>query len=83
MALEAGHVTAELQRARGEVVPAFTHFLDLPILFLIIALGAIQPTTWALFFVGSLTAIVVAIVLTMVVPRLYPWGSEALSDSSA
>ena len=44
-ALDAGYVTSELERARGEPVPTFTHFLDLPILFLIIALGAIQPTT--------------------------------------
>ncbi|KAB2916403.1 MAG: DUF2269 family protein [Hyphomicrobiaceae bacterium] len=81
-ALEAGRVTPDLQRARGELVPSFTHFLDLPILFLIVALGAIQPTTWALFFVGSLTAIAVAAVLTIIVPRLYPWGSEALSGFS-
>jgi hypothetical protein len=83
IALKAGHITPELQRARGELVPSFTHFLDLPILFLIIALGAIQPATWALFFVGSITAIAVATVLTIVVPRLYPWGSEASSASSA
>jgi uncharacterized membrane protein len=83
IALEAGHVTPELQRARGELVPSFTHFLDLPVLFLIIALGAIQPTTWALFFVGSLTAIVVATMQTIIIPRLYPWRSEALSGSSA
>jgi hypothetical protein len=47
IALEAGHVTPELQRARGELVPSFTHFLDLPILFIIIALGTIRPTTGA------------------------------------
>lgn len=70
-------MTPELQRARGELVPSFTHFLDLPILFIIIALGTIRPTTWALFFVGSLAAIAVATVLTIVVPRRYPWGSAA------
>jgi hypothetical protein len=57
-------------------VPSFTHFLDLPILFLIIALGTIRPTTWTLFFVGSLVAIALATVLTIVIPRLYPWGAE-------
>jgi hypothetical protein len=46
-ALAAGRVTPELKRARGELVPTFTHFLDLPLLFLIIALGAMQPTTWS------------------------------------
>jgi len=75
-ALEAGRVTPELARARGEVVPTFTHFLDLPILFVIIALGAMQPETWNFFFVGSLAAIATATVLTILIPRLYPWGSE-------
>ena len=69
-------MTPELQIARGELVPTFTHFLDLPILFLIIALGAIQPTTWALFLVGSVAAVAVATLLTIVIPRLYPWHSR-------
>jgi uncharacterized membrane protein len=76
-AIDAGQVTPELQIARGELVPTFTHFLDLPILFLIIALGAIQPTTWALFLVGSVAAVAVATLLTIVIPRLYPWHSRA------
>jgi uncharacterized membrane protein len=75
-ALDAGQVTPELQIARGELVPTFTHFLDLPILFLIIALGAIQPTTWALFLVGSVAAVALATLLTIVIPRLYPWHSR-------
>jgi hypothetical protein len=81
-ALKAGHVTPDLQRARGELVPSFTHFLDLPALFLIIALGTIKPDTWVLFFVGSLAAIALATVLTIIIPRLYPWGSEPLPHSS-
>lgn len=76
-ALDAGQVTPELQHARGELMPTFTHFLDLPMLFLIIALGTMQPTRWTLFFTGSFAAIVLAILLTLVIPRLYPWGSEA------
>jgi uncharacterized membrane protein len=77
-ALDAGEMTPELQRARGELVPTFTHFLDLPLLFLIIALGAMQPVTWLLFFAGSIAAVVAATLLTIIVPRLYPWGSEVL-----
>jgi uncharacterized membrane protein len=77
-ALAAGRVTPELAQARGELVPTFTHFLDLPLLFLIIALGATQPTTWTLFFAGSVVAVALAALLTLVIPRLYPWGSEAL-----
>jgi len=78
-ALDAGRVTPELERARGELMPTFTHFLDLPMLFLIIALGTTQPTSWTLFFAGSIAAIAVAMLLMLVVPRLYPWGSEAVS----
>jgi uncharacterized membrane protein len=77
-ALAAGGITPELECARGERVPTFTHFLDLPLLFLIIALGAMQPTTWMLFFAGSIAAIVLATLLTILIPRLYPWGSEVL-----
>ena len=79
-ALDLGRVTPELQRARGEPVPTFTHFLDLPILFLIIALGAMQPTTWTLFFSGLIASVGLATALTLVIPRLYPWGSKALSE---
>jgi len=78
-ALAAGQMTSELQDARGELVPTFTHFLDLPMLFLIIALGTIQPTTWSLFFAGSFVAIALATLLTLLLPRLYPWGSKAQS----
>jgi len=75
-ALDVGHITPELQQARGELVPTFTHFLDLPILFLIIAFGATRPTTWMLFCAGSLAAVTLATLMTIVIPRLYPWGSE-------
>jgi uncharacterized membrane protein len=77
-ALAAGHVTPELERARSEVVPTFTHFLDLPLLFLIIALGAMQPTTWTMFFAGLLVAVALATLLTLVIARLYPWDAGAL-----
>ncbi|MEW5963602.1 MAG: DUF2269 domain-containing protein [Pseudomonadota bacterium] len=75
-ALAAGYVTADLARARGETVPTFTHFLDMPTLFLIIALGTLQPTDWTLFLVGSGLAIALATLLTIVIPRLYPWGRD-------
>ncbi len=74
-ALDADRVTPELERARGELTPTFTHFLDLPILFLIVALGTMQPASWTPFFAGAFAAIVIATILTIVVPRLYPWGS--------
>lgn len=74
-AVEAGHGTAELQKARADHLPTFTHFLDLPLLFLIVALGTIRPDSWEMFIVGSVAAVLVAALLTVLVPRLYPWGA--------
>ena len=72
-AVEQGQVTPELERARGENVPTFTHFLDIPLLLVIVALGAVRPTTWTLAIVGIVIALVVAMILTITLPRLYPW----------
>ena len=75
-ALAAGHFTPELIEARGEGVPTFTHFLDLPILLLIVMLGSLKPDTWSLFLAGAGIAIVIATALTMAIPRLYPWQPD-------
>jgi uncharacterized membrane protein len=72
-ALSAGAFTPQLEEARAENTPRFTHFLDLPMLFLIVSLGALKPGTWTLFAVGSVIALAVATVLTVLIPRLYPW----------
>jgi uncharacterized membrane protein len=78
VALAQGAVTPELEAARADaVVPAFTHFLDLPMLFVIIALGVIKPTTWSLFFIASAVALLIAALLTILIPRLYPWRQPA------
>ncbi len=76
-ALQVGKFTPALEAARGESLPTFTHFLDLPVLFLIVALGAIRPDSWMLFTVGSLLAVLIAMALTFYIPRLYPWGTVA------
>lgn len=73
-ALSFDSFTPQLEKARTENVPTFTHFLDLPMLFLIVSLGALRPETWTLFIVGSLVALAAATALTIVVPRLYPWS---------
>jgi uncharacterized membrane protein len=75
-ALSVGAFTPQLEKARAENVPTFTHFLDLPMLFLIVSLGALRPESWVLFVVGSLVALAVAIALTFLVPRLYPWAVQ-------
>ena len=73
-ALEQGQVTSELEKARGEHVPTFTHFLDIPILFVIVALGAMRPTTWDTFLVGASLALLAAALLSYFIPRLYPFS---------
>ena len=75
-ALQTGHITPELEKARAEMVPTFTHFLDLPMLMVIISLGAMKPSTWTHFIVGTGLAILLATILTIVLPRLYPWDSS-------
>ena len=82
-ALEEGSFTPELERERGKLVPSFTHFLDLPILTLIIALGALRPDSWTLFLAGTLIAIAIAAALTLWLPRLYPWGNELTTTPAA
>ena len=75
-AISIGKITPELEKEREKTIPSFTHYLDLPILFLIIALGVIKPATWDLFFVGSLIAIGIASFFTIFILRLYPCGSN-------
>lgn len=73
-ALQVGQFTPELEKARAENIPTFTHFLDLPILFVIISLVSLKPDTWTLFVVGLLVSIALATAMTILIPRLYPWS---------
>ena len=75
-AQEVGGFTPQLESARAETVATFTHFLDLPILFLIVALGVIKPDSWAPFLAGLVASITIATALTIYIPRLYPWGIQ-------
>jgi uncharacterized membrane protein len=72
-ALKEGAVTQALARARAEQLASFTHFLDIPILTVIVSLGALHPETWTQFTVGTILAVAAASVLNYVIPRLYPW----------
>lgn len=82
-ALERGCMTPELERARKtEMVPTFTHFLDIPLLMVIVSLGAMRPDTWTQFIVGVAAASFVATFLTIVIPRLYPWIPKTSSAPS-
>ena len=81
-ALEIGEFTADLEQERSKLVPSFTHYLDLPMLFLIIALGVMKPTTWSMFLSGSLIAIGLATLFTILIPRIYPWGDAEKKSGS-
>ena len=76
-ALDKGEITQELENERAKLLPTFTHYLDLPMLFLIIALGVLKPNTWQVFLYGSVISIVVATLFTVIVPHMYPWGVNA------
>lgn len=78
-ALAFGGITPALAAARDEHVPTFTHFLDIPIFFVIVALGAARPNTWTMFAVGTVLAVLAATILTIVLPRLYPSSSTERS----
>lgn len=73
-ALQIGSFTPALQHARAENVPSFTHFLDLPMLFLIITLGTLKPDNWKIFTIGLIISLLIATLLTISLPRLYPWN---------
>jgi predicted integral membrane protein DUF2269 len=70
-------LTAELARARGEQLASFTHFLDVPILLVIVSLGALRPSGWTQLVIGVAIAVAAASLLNYAIPRLYPWGGEA------
>lgn len=75
-----GRVTAELAQARGEQLASFTHFLDIPLLLVIVSLGALRPTDWTHFLVATGIALVAASALNYCIPRLYAWGGEGLAE---
>lgn len=72
-AVSAGHFTPQLEHERARLVPTFTHFLDLPILVLIIALGVIRPAAWDFFVIGLIAALVFSVALTYIMRRVYKW----------
>ena len=80
-ALAEEHVTPELANDRAEQLPSFTHFLDIPILLVIVSLGALRPNDWTQFVIGIVIAVAAASVLNYFIPSLYPWGDEEARPS--
>ena len=81
-ALAQGRITPELARARAEQVASFAHFLDIPILTVIVSLGALRPESWTQFAIGTALAIAAASVLNLAIPRLHPWDGERAQGRS-
>lgn len=81
-ALAQGEMTPKLARARSEQLASFTHFLDIPILMVILSLGALRPGDWVQFVIGTGVAIAVASALNYWVPRLYPWSDRGIPDTA-
>jgi uncharacterized membrane protein len=76
-AVEQGGVTQALIDAREhELLPTYTHFLDIPLLLVIVSLGVFRPETWTHAMVGIGISLLVAAALTVLLPRLYPWTPE-------
>lgn len=82
-AVRKGHFTPALERLRGAPVPTFTHFLDLPLLTLIVSLGAMRPQGWTHFLLGSAVALAAAAALIVALPRLYADDPVAAAAGAA
>jgi hypothetical protein len=53
--------------------------VDIPILLVIVSLGALRPSDWTQFVIGIVIAVAAASLLNYFIPRLYTWaGEEAL-----
>ena len=80
-ALAEERLTPGLALARAEQLASFTHFLDIPILLVIVSLGALRPSDWTQFVIGVVIAVAAASVLNYFIPRVYPWGGEEAKPS--
>lgn len=74
-ALDEGRITPELETMRHAHVPTFTHFLDLPLFLVIVSLGVVKPSSWAMFLYGTIISLIIAMALSIAVPRMYAWKS--------
>lgn len=73
-ALAKGTVTGDLLEEQNRRLPSFTHFLDLPLFFLIVTFGGLRPSSWAFIIVGVLSGVVLGAVLYLVFTRAYRTG---------
>jgi hypothetical protein len=69
-ALEAGRLTDQDREEARTLLARVTHFLDLPLFFVIVYCGAMRPDNWAHVLGAIVGAVVAAVILTAGVPKL-------------
>lgn len=69
-ALRQGRLSAEVRAEARSPVGQIAHFLDLPLLTVIVYCGAVRPDSWWQVLVALLAALLVALALMLTVPRL-------------
>ncbi len=65
-----------LWAARRSWLATFTHFLDLPVVAVLLWLGMMRPLTWPPILVAVAGAVLVATAASILVPRWWPWRSD-------
>lgn len=78
-----GALTPALRKARAEIVPAFGHFVELPVYLLIMAFGALRPSAWTPVFAGCAAAALLAAALAALTARPSAYAAPPSSFSSA
>lgn len=79
-AVSKGDTGDALMETRQKLLPNLAHFLDLPIIAVIVALAVIRPTSWDMFVAGTLTALLIAGTLAFWIPKLHPWTERIDHD---
>lgn len=69
-ALAEGQLTPQLRREARTPLGRFTHFLDIPLLGVIIYCGAVRPSTWLEIIIALICAVFVSLILATVIPRI-------------
>jgi uncharacterized membrane protein len=69
-ALAAGRLTPEARAEARTPLGRFTHFLDLPVFLVIVWCGTVRPDGWGAVLAALAAALLAAIALSLIVPRL-------------
>lgn len=70
-ALAQGEITSGLLREQARKLPTYTHFLDLPLFFVIVSFGALRPLTWAPVAYGVMLALLAAAALFLLTGSIF------------